>query len=94
MPRRASIDSPVLLHLGLPSSVMAKLSLHLYSGAEGCVPRGAYRRFFLERLREFFDGESLDLAPYTGAPPGAFVLRGSPEAIKLLRRRLEDVIHT
>jgi len=54
MARRPNIEGSLSLHLCLPESERARLDLYLWSDAEGCVPRGRYQKFFLERLREFF----------------------------------------
>lgn len=89
MPRRPNLIPSQMLHLALPLPVLTQLNLHLYSELEACIPRGAYQRFFVERLREFFSSNQLDLAPFAGTEPGAFVVSGSPEAISVLERTLK-----
>ncbi len=90
MGRRPLIVPTVLLHVALPLDVHTKLTAHLFSELEGRVPKGAYQTFLTEHLREIFAGKSLDLAPYVaGASPGAFVVKGSVEAILALKYRLE-----
>lgn len=91
MPRKAEIDKRVSLYLMLPMSVRGRLDMHLYSELENRVPQGAYQAFFLERIRDFFDSRSIDLAPYLGTEEGIAVVRGSPETIEQLKRRLEGV---
>lgn len=87
MPRRPDVDPPVELGLMLPTSVRAKLDLHLFSELEGRVPKGAYRSFFLERIAEFFMHKTLDLGAY-GFPQG-FTVRGMPAVIDELEERLK-----
>jgi hypothetical protein len=55
MPRRPNIEPSVELCLCLPISERGKLDTYLWSNAEGCVPRGAYQKFFRQLLREFFE---------------------------------------
>lgn len=90
MPRKAEIDRPVRLDTTLPTSVYAKLALHLHSELEGKIPRGAWQRFIMERIQEFFGSKRLDLAPY-GMPQG-FEVYGSPEAIEVLQRFLSQQV--
>ncbi len=55
MSRPPNIIPSVALKLKLPEDLRGKLDLYLYSPSEGAVPRGAYQRFFVERLTEFFN---------------------------------------
>lgn len=82
--RRPNVIRPVRLHTTLPEDIRAKLDLHLYSELEGCIPTGAYQRFFLDRIREFFATEQLDLGLYIPSKHGMTV-RGSSETISYLR---------
>lgn len=89
MPRPAKIVPSTPLFLRLPVDIRAKLDLVLFSEVEGCVPRGAYQEFFVERIKEFLTSESLDLAifiPHTH--PGTAVVRGRGETIEQLKRIL------
>lgn len=86
MPRKPDVDPPVALEVSLPTTVRARLDLHLFSDLEGRVPVGAYKRFFMERISEFFGTRALDLHPY-GFPQGT-VVRGLPEVIEQLQERL------
>ena len=89
MGRRANIIPSIMLNVALPQTVHTQLSLHLYSELEGRVPLGAFQRFFVERIREFFAEKTLDLAPYiVGACPGALQVHGTPEAVEQVRRLL------
>lgn len=72
------------LNVALPLPLYTRLSAHLYSELEGRVPHGAYSRFLIDLLRGAFADKHLDLSPWTSAAPGAFVVRGSPEAIQAL----------
>jgi len=88
MSRHPNLIPSKQLNLALPVDIHAKLSLHLYSELEQRVPHGAYSRFLVERTRLFFADEHLDLAPYLGSEPEAFIISGSPQAIAALKRRL------
>lgn len=52
--RQPNIVRPTKLTMALPEDIRAKLDLHLWSDVEGRVPKGAYQKFFLERINEFF----------------------------------------
>lgn len=54
MPARRNIIPSDRVEVWLPEDIMARLKLHLYSEVEGKIPKGAYQRFFIERLNEFF----------------------------------------
>lgn len=87
MPRAPNTIRPTFLHLGLPEDIRAKLDLVLHSEVEGRVPKGAYQRFFLDRISEFFNHRRLGLEPY-GFPPGFFV-KGPPEMLARLETHLK-----
>ena len=55
MPRRANIIRPVKLTINLPEDVRTKLDLLLFSQVEGRVPVGAYQRFFIDRINDYFN---------------------------------------
>lgn len=88
MPRGAkpSLIPKSQLELHLPQELRDRLDIFLYSPLENRVPKGAYREFFSDRLREFFLGGRLSLEQY-GLPGGLIV--GSPEAIQTIRNILE-----
>jgi hypothetical protein len=55
MARPPAVLRPVSLHTGLPEDLHAKLTLYLYSESEKRVPRGAYQKFIIDRIVEFFN---------------------------------------
>jgi len=57
-----------------------RLDLILHSAVEQRVPKGAYQRFFLERLQEFFSTKAIDLSAELGLPPGQGIFKCRPEA--------------
>jgi len=87
MPRPPSVIRPTLLHVSIPEDLRTRLDLLLFSSLEGRVPKGAYQRFFSERIQEFFNHRKLDLMPY-GAPQGFFV-SGPKEMIDTLETILK-----
>lgn len=91
MSRRPNLIPSVKLTTTLPLPIHSQLTAYLYSELENRVPLGAYQEFISTAVREFFDHKSLDLAPYiSGATPGAFVVRGTPEAILALKYKLME----
>ena len=60
MPRRPNLIPSVMLNTALPLDVHTQLSSFLYSDLEGRVPHGAYQRFLVDLIREYFAGDSLD----------------------------------
>lgn len=48
------IIRPTRLETSIPEDLRAKLDLHLQSQVEGRIPKGAYQRFILDLIREFF----------------------------------------
>lgn len=87
MARMPNPIRPTLLHLSLPEDVRTRIDLILHSDLEGRVPKGAYQRFFMERIAEFFSHKTLDLSPY-GFPQGYFV-KGPADMITTLKHTLE-----
>ena len=60
----AKLIRPVLIHTTLPEDIHAKLCLHLYSEVEQRIPKGAFQRFFVERITEYFKAlEAKDVNP-------------------------------
>lgn len=51
---RPNIVRSVPLTTHLPEDIHARLTLYLFSEVEGRVPKGAYAKFFIERINEFF----------------------------------------
>ncbi|HQR20771.1 MAG TPA: hypothetical protein PKV98_07885 [Burkholderiaceae bacterium] len=87
--RKPNVEPSLATNLHLPESVRTRLDLLLHSPLEGRVPKGAYQRFFLERLTEFFGTRQLDLSPYVSSLPGERVVRGSPETLAVLEAALQ-----
>lgn len=54
MPARRNIIRSEKITIALPEDRLAKLSLHLFSQVEGRVPKGAYQKFFVDRIDEYF----------------------------------------
>ena len=73
----------------LEENLMVRLDLFLWSDLEGKVPKGAYQRFFNERMREFFLTQSLDIAPLLGGLTPSIV-RGTAATLGELKERLES----
>lgn len=88
--RQPDVIRPIKLTTTLPEDVRAKLDLHLWSDLEARVPKGAYQRFFIDRIRDFFDTRQVDLAEYLPIPGPANV-RGSPATIELLTHILRGI---
>lgn len=88
--RRPNAIPSQQLNVALPLPLYTQLSAILYSELEGRVPYGAYSRFLIDLLRGHLTAERLDLAPFTGAAPGALCVQGSPESITQLRQLLES----
>lgn len=86
--RRPNVEPSVATNLHLPESVRTRLDLVLFSELEGRVPKGAYQRFFLERLQEFFTFKTRDLSPQLGLAPGSCIVRATPEALLFLESYL------
>jgi hypothetical protein len=88
MPPRPSLIRPSHIHLSLPEDIRGKLDLMLWSGVDGRVPKGAYQRFFLDRIQEFFGWRRVDLSLY-GFPQGFFVA-GPKEMLENLEHVLKE----
>lgn len=58
MSRQPDILRPVRLNTTIPEDLYAKLSMHLYSPAEGRVPKGSFQKFICERIIEYFNRET------------------------------------
>jgi hypothetical protein len=54
MSRQQHIIRPRKLTIHLPEDIAMRLELYLTSVREGKVPQGAYQRFFVDRINEFF----------------------------------------
>lgn len=90
MPRPKNAVPAKKLHIALPGDIGAKLDLHLYSEVEQRIPFAAHQRFVVERVREFFDSDALDLAPYFPEFAAGSVVRGPRAVIEMLKKALEE----
>ena len=54
MPRNPNIIRPIKTTINLPEDIRTKLDVLLFSPVEGRVPHGAYSKFFVERINEYF----------------------------------------
>ena len=54
MPRPPRIDRPVEKNISLPTSLVAKVELELYSELEGKVPFGAWQKFLIGLIEDYF----------------------------------------
>ena len=88
MSRPRNIVPPVKLNLGLPGDLYAQTSLHLHSELEERVPHGAYSKFLVPLLREYFSRDHLDLSPWLGG--SECVVHGDAETLLALQRVLND----
>ena len=89
MPRPPNLIPSVKLTTALPLDVITQMNAFLYSPLEGKVPAGSHQRFLSERIREYFNHASVDLAEFNpNLTTGALIVTGSPEAITLLRNML------
>ena len=86
--RQPDIIRPIKLTTTLPEDVRARLDIHLYSPLEERIPKGAYQQFFIERIREYCDSKTLDLAQYCRVSSRGVVVRGSETAINILHDML------
>lgn len=87
--RRPNVEPSIATNLHLPETVRTRLDLILYSEVEQRVPKGAYQRFFLERLQEFFTTKSMDISVHIGLAPGSCVIKAKPDALLFLETYLK-----
>jgi hypothetical protein len=88
MAKHPNIIPSKQLNVALPLPIFTRLSVELYSELEGRVPHGAYSRFLIDLLQQHFATRQLDLAPFASTPPGACIVKGSPETLAMLERAL------
>ena len=86
--RPKSLSPSIDTHLFLPEEIYARISLALWSDAEGRIPHGQMSKFFVARANEFFARKPLDLGPYLGQPTGTFMVWAEPGVLEALERRL------
>lgn len=54
MPRPLKADRPVEKTISLPTSLVARIDLELFSELEGKVPHGAWQRFLVALITQHF----------------------------------------
>lgn len=85
-PKKVIPTSPLTVRL--PEPILHRMTLHLWSESEARVPHGEHQRFLVSLLNSFFNSRALDLAPYLGTPPGAFIITGQPQVVDKLEHFL------
>lgn len=78
----------VRTHVWIDADLFEDMKALLHSPIEGRIPHGEQGRFVNEALRFRLRGGALDLAPFTGDPPGTWIIRGDAGAIERLRELL------
>lgn len=87
--RKPAIEPSISTNVAIPEGLRVRLDLLLYSEVEGRVPKGAYQRFFSERLVEYFNQRQLDLSPFLGTLPGERVVRADITTAAALEQLLK-----
>lgn len=91
MPRKPAIEPNFELHTTLPARLAARVELLLFSEAEGRVPRGAWQKFLVERLTEYFHHRRVDVGVLINRPPGDVLIEGNDHSINQLITHLKEV---
>lgn len=91
MPKPRNLIPSRRLNLHLREDLSTQLDLLLFSELEQRVPEGAYKAWFEQRIREYIASKHLDLAPWTDSPPGAFIVSGTSEAVRVLEKTLNEL---
>lgn len=73
----------------VPRDLWVRLTLSLFSPLEGRVPYGRYAEWLANAIREYFERETFDLAPYLSTLPEVHCIRAKPETVRALRAFLE-----
>ena len=91
MPRRPNVQKVKTCEVALPEDLWRQLEAKLWSEVENRIPYGRLSQFFCARTRDFLSEERVDLNQLAPAmfPPGAYIICGSPESIKMLKVFLE-----
>jgi len=87
-PKKVIPTAPLTVRI--PEPLLNRLTLFLWSESEERVPHGEHQRFFVSLLNKFFSSRELDLAPYLGTPPGAYIVSGTPAVVEALERLLQQ----
>ena len=88
--RKPGLEPAIATNLHLPESVRTRIDLLLFSEVEGRVPKGAYQRFFLGLVQDFFTLKSQDVSPLLGLPAGQCIVKATPAHLALLVATLEN----
>ena len=88
--RKPLLERSVSTNVHLPETLRARLDLHLFSTLDGRVPKGAYQRFFIERLGEFFSRRVVDIGPLLGQPPGRHLISAKPDTIAAIEAAFQE----
>lgn len=91
MPAHKNLIPSSHLHLRMREDLRAQLDLILFSEVEGRVPKDGYKSFFEARVSEFLSSRQLDLAPWADVAPGTIFVRGTPEALRVLEKTLNEL---
>lgn len=91
MPRKAAAVPNRHIHTTFPPQLADRLELYLYSESEGRVPKAALQAFLVERVSEFFNHRTLDLAPYLRTNPGEVVVSANEHSLFKLINHLKEV---
>jgi len=90
MSRPAAVIPGVKLTTQIPQDLHQAFERMMWSPLQNCVPRGTWSSFISTAIRDLLRTEQLDLAPYLDSFPGDLIVRGHPEAIRALTKRLEN----
>ena len=87
--RRPALEPSIATNLHLPESIRTRIDLLLLSDVEQRVPKGAYQRFFLGLVQDFFTLKTQDIGTWLGLPPGQCIVRAHPDHLAKLVAALE-----
>lgn len=65
MSGKPNVLRPITLHTSLPEDLHGRLSAYLFSPSENRVPKGAYQRFIIDRIIEFFNRKDQPNEPHS-----------------------------
>jgi hypothetical protein len=88
MPRPRNAFPAKKLHVAVPGELGSRLDLILYSEAEQRIPFASHQRFIVDRIREYFERDALDLALYRSDLPPESIVYGPRLVIEALKKIL------
>lgn len=91
MPRKAAAIPNRRVHTTLPPELATRLELFLWSESENRVPKSALQSFLVERISEFFNHRTVDLAPYLRTNPGEVIITANEYSLFKLINHLKGV---